>query len=385
METRWLRWVGPGLVALLAVGAIASTAIGAGQRPWTARACDDDPVALAEILRSDGPAVVGDLGSESWFRMDPRLDRAGALQGQRLALGIDGGRSSWLMDLPAESFAAGPFGGVVLIGTDDGVTSQLELADVAGECSWHVAGESDVVRRATVDPTGTTIYEMRVDRATRADLGIWARPVGGSTAAARVLEPIAADERFGRTFATELTWELSGSRLVVQSCGEAACRTRVFDPVTRSVDTVAEEDLGVLVGFAGDALVTYAACPGFPCSIVATDVTTGKRSVLADAGVAAVLVTTADGPRLVHEQIEGAGTSLRSVALDGTATRNVGPVPAGVNLHVLDGSVAAGTRIPPGWVLLSPGGRLPADGPDARSQLRHVPDGEAVQLQEVVR
>lgn len=385
MESRWLRWIGPGVIALGAVGAIASTAIGAGQRPWTPRACGNDASALAAAVGSAEPVDVGDLRLEPWFRMDARLDRAGALQGQRLALGADGDRSSWTMDLPAESFAAGPFGRTVLVGIDDGSASRLELADVAGECSWAVAQETDVIRRATIDPTGTTIYEMRVDRATRADLGIWSRPLDGSSPAVRVLEPIAADDRFGRTFSTEFSWELSGSKLAVQSCGEAACRTRVFDPDSGKVRTVAEPDLGVLVGFEGDVLVTYAACPGFPCPLVGTDLTTGDRSVLADAGAVAVLVATVDGPRVVHEQIDESGITLRTVALDGTPAGSVGTVPDGVGLHALDGSAAAATRVPPGWVLLSPDGRLPADGPDARTQLRHVPDGEAVQLEEVAR
>lgn len=383
MESRWLRWIGPGVIALGAVGAIASTAIGAGQRPWTPPACGDDASALAAAVRLAEPIDVGDLRLEPWFRMDARLDHAGALQGQRLALGVDGDRSSWTMDLPAESFAAGPFGRAVLVGSDDGSASRLEVADVAGECSWAVAQESDVIRRATIDPTGTTIYEMRVDRATRADLGIWSRPLDGSSPAVRVLEPIAADDRFGRTFATELGWELSRSKLAVQSCGEAACRTRVFDPTTGNVQTVARPDLGVLVGFEGDVLVTYAACPGLPCPIVGTDLTTGTRSVLTDAGAVAVMVGTPDGPRLVYEQFDDTGIELRSVALDGSAASDVGAVPDGLRLHALDGSVSAATRVPPGWVLLSPDGRLPADGPDGRTQLRHVPDGTAVQLEEV--
>jgi hypothetical protein len=373
------------VIALGAVGAIASTAIGAGQRPWTPRACSDDATALAAAVQSARPIGVSDLGLETWFRMDPQLDRAGVLQGQRLALGVDGDRSSWVMDLPAESFAAGPFGLTVLVGTDDGSTSRLEVADVKDQCSWALSEESDVIRRATIDPTGTTIYEMRVDRDTRADLGIWSRPLDGSSAAVRVLEPIGADDRFGRTFTTEFSWELSGSGLAVQSCGEAACRTRVFDPAGGKVRTVAEPELGVLVGFESDVLVTYAACPGFPCRVVGTDLTTGDRSILAEAGAVAVLVATADGPRVVHEQIDETGTSLRTVTLDGTPVGDVGFVPDGVGLHPLDGSASAATRVPPGWVLLSPDGRLPADGPDGRTQLRHVPDGAAVQLEEVAR
>ena len=384
LERRWLRWLGPGVIALGALGSIASTAFGAGQRPWTPRACDDDD-ARAAAARWAAPIELGDLHLETWFRMDPRLDRAGALQGQRLALGIDGDRSSRVMDLPPESFAAGPFGRTILVGADDGSASRLELVNVAGECSWTAAQERDVIRRATVDPSGTTIYEMRVDRTTRADLGIWARPLDGSGPAVRVLEPIGVDDRFGPTFTTEFSWELSGSSLAIQSCGEAACRTRVFEPATEALRALAEPDLGGLVGLEGDVLVSYAACPGLPCPIVGTDLTTGARAVLADAGGAAVVVATTDGPRLVHEVVAERGVELHAVALDGSAATDVGPMLSGVRLQPSAPAATSGTRIPIGWVLLGPDGRIPDNGPGAQTQLRHVPDGTTVQLDEVAQ
>ncbi|HEX5149058.1 MAG TPA: hypothetical protein VFW02_08255 [Candidatus Limnocylindrales bacterium] len=385
LERRWLRWLGPGVIALGALGSIASTAFGAGQRPWATRACGDDGGARASAARWAAPIGLGDLHLEPWFRMDPRLDRAGALQGQRLALGIDGDRSSRIMDLPRESFAAGPFGRTILVGADDGSASRLELVNVAGECSSTAAQESDVIRRATVDPSGTTIYEMRVDRVTRADLGIWARPLDGSAPAVRVLEPIGVDDRFGPTFATEFSWELSGSSLAIQSCGEEACRTRVFEPATGALQVLAEPDLGGLVGLEGDVLVSYAACPGLPCPIVGTDLTTGARTVLADAGAAAVIVTTTDGPRLVHEVAAESGFKLHAVALDGSAAADVGTILTGVRLQPAAPAATSGTRIPIGWVLLGPDGRIPDNGPGDQTQLRHVPDGTTVQLDEVAQ
>ena len=38
-ESRWLRWIGPGGVALGAVALIASTTLGAGNQAWGPRAC----------------------------------------------------------------------------------------------------------------------------------------------------------------------------------------------------------------------------------------------------------------------------------------------------------------------------------------------------------
>jgi hypothetical protein len=386
LESRWLRWVGTGVIALVAIGSVAANAASAGQRPWKAAACTDAPASRAKAAQSAEAIAFGDLRSRPWFRQDPRLDRTGALEGQRLALGLGGERSSRILDLPAESFAAGPFGGVILVGSDDEMRSQLMALDVSAECVWSVAEETaSVIRRATIDSSGTTVYEMRVDRATRADRGIWARPLDGSLPAVQVLEPIAPDERFGRTYATEFTWDLSGDRLAVQSCGEVACRTRVYDPAGGPVGLIADADLGTIVGLSGNDLVAYAACPGFPCPVVALELETQRRTVLAEAAAVAVLATTLDGPHLVHEVLTEAGVAVRSVGLDGSGAVDLGPIPAGFRLPAGPNIGQAATTTPTGWVLLGPEGRLPDTGPTAQTQLRHVQDGTTVQFVEVAR
>src|SRR6188768_2499376 len=101
VESRWLRWVGPGVVALGAVGFIASTTLGAVGRPWVPSACAGPP--------ADRIAAARD----------------GTLSGQRLTLGLDGQRTARALDLAAEAFAAGPFGDVVLVGSDDGTASRV--------------------------------------------------------------------------------------------------------------------------------------------------------------------------------------------------------------------------------------------------------------------
>jgi hypothetical protein len=384
LESRWLRWVPPGVIALVAVASVASAAHGAGSQPWQRRACGPATGGPAAAMRLAAPADLHALGDEAWFRLDPRLDRQGALQGQRLVIGIARDRTSHRMDLPPESFAAGPFGSIVLVGTDDGVASRLEAVDVAAQCAWLLATETAVIRRATVDPAATTVYEVRVDRATRADLGVWARPLDGSRAPYRVLDPIEPDERFGRTFATEFAWNVAGSTLAVSSCGELACRARVLDPSTGTIRTIAEPDLGMAVGLAGDALVSYAACPGVPCPIVSTELTSGAQVTLTEAGTSAVTVATADGPRLVHEVITGNGLQLRSVRLDGSDPSDLGSLTVDQRLQPAAAVANAGTRVPPGWVVIDPDGRLPETGPGPETRLRHVPDGTTVQLDEVV-
>ncbi|MGZ8515314.1 MAG: hypothetical protein ACXWXA_09760 [Candidatus Limnocylindrales bacterium] len=384
LESRWVRWVGPGVVALGALGALASAAMGAGPAAWTPPACVAAGGGADAAAAAGAPAGFGDLRLEPWYRLDPVLDREGALQGQRLAVGTDGARSSAFVELPAESFAAGPFGRLILIGSDDGTMSRLSAIDVAGKCSFSLAEEAAVIRRATIDPAGDRIYEMLVDRTTRADLGIWSRPVDGSGAAVQVLNPIRPDDRFGRTFTTDLTWDLAGDRLAVQSCGEAACRVRLYDPSGGPTRTVDDTDLGMLVGIGGDQLVVYAACPGLPCPILGVDVRNGSRQVLAEAAAAAV-IATGDQAKLVYEAVQDTGVTLRSVALDGSGSSDLGPLPDGLRLQAVPPVADAATRVPAGWVLVTPDGRLLPSGPSPQTQLRHVPDGAAVELEEVSR
>jgi hypothetical protein len=385
VESRWLRWVGPGVVAFGAVGLIASTTLGVAVAPWTPRACTGPPGDRVAAARDPGPQSLEAMRGAPWFRLDPVLDGDGALRGQHLAVGLDGEGKARTLDLAPESFAAGPFGRLILAGTDDGRVSRVSAIDVAGGCAWAIVEEDVVIRRATIDPTAAAMFEMRVDRASRADLGVWRRPLDGSTPAVRVLEPIGDDARFGRTFATEFSWDLAGVRLAVQSCGETACRTRVFAPRDGTTALLDDPELGLLVGLVGDRLVTYGACRGWPCPIVSTDLGKRERQVLAEASGAAVVVAAPGGVRLVHELQVGSARNLRSVAFDGSPPADLGPIPDDLRLHPTPVHAGGATRLPAGWVLLAPDGRLSVEGTSGRAQLRHIPDGKTVPLAEAVR
>ncbi|MFL5672762.1 MAG: hypothetical protein ACJ77C_11780 [Chloroflexota bacterium] len=385
VETRWLRWVGPGIVALAGIVLIGSATVGAGTRTWSPGPCAGSRTDETASARETIPGTPHDLAAAPWFRLDPVAADDGSLRGERLVLGLFGDALTRTLDLPAEAFAAGPFGGTVLTGADDGSTSRLELVDVARGCSWVVATERDVIRRATVDADGASVYEMRVDRATRADLGIWRRSLRDASSAERILAPISADARFGITFSTELAWDLAGDRLVVQSCGEFACRTRIFDPHDGAVATLDAPDLGLLVGVDGDRVVTYADCHGLPCPIISTNLATDTRTVVAEAAGAATLVRGASGAAVVIEQDTASGHAVRSIALDGSDSSDAVSVPPDLELTGTPWSGTSSTRLPPGWVLLAPDGRLSGDPNDHRSQLRHIPDGTTVQLDEATR
>src|SRR2546421_397112 len=139
--------------------------------------------------------------------------------------------------------AAGPSDRVIVVGSDDGRASSLRAFEATSGCAWSIATETDVIRRATVDPAAGLAYEFRVDRATRADLGIWRRPLAGGPAT-RVIDPLAADDRYGPTFSTELSWSVPRDVLVAQSCGITSCRTRLLDTLNGHFQSIEVADQG---------------------------------------------------------------------------------------------------------------------------------------------
>jgi hypothetical protein len=352
------------------MGFIASSVAGAPQASTT------DLVACVGTLRTGADAG-------AWFRLDPII-RAGVLTGQRLEVGrVDWDRHDRL-DLDAESFAAGPFGGSVLIATDDGRVSRLARIDPAIPCRRDIALESAVIRAATISPDGRSVVEARVDRVTRADLGVWRRPSEpGGAAPVRILAPIDHDPRFGPTWLTDLAWTDDG-RLVVGSCGAVACRSRVLDPSSGEIRSVVDPGLGWLIGVARGRLVSHAACRGLPCPIRATDLVSGATVEIAASAGAAVLAVASDGTPLVVAEASPDDPSLDVIDLAGR-----------VVAHVATGESTSRLIVGPTWsgsavehatdrIALAPGGRMPAQG-QPNLGFRRIPDGAAVPYQEAAR
>jgi hypothetical protein len=371
LESRWFRRAGPGVVALGAVALVASTTLGAGDRPWEPPPCPDSTAAAPRH---------GSVGA--WFRVDPWVVD-GERRGQRLAVGTADGAPR-TVDLDTESFAAGPVGDQVLVGTDDGSASRLSIIDLRLGCRRLLAATTDVIRRATLSPDGSTAFEFRVARVTRADLGVWRRELRAPGSATRVLAPVPPDTRFGRTWSTDFAWSVDGSRLAVQSCGEVACRTRVLDPVTGRVQAIAEPDLGLLAGLTRDRVVVHAACRGLPCPLYSVAIADGARIVLDAAAGRAALALDADGrPRAVHE-VGGAGPDLRSLRLDGTGELRVRADPSGARLVPGAARSQSGVEVGPEWLALAGDASLGAD-PPRPPLLRHPVDEPAVTLEEALR
>lgn len=369
MESRWVRRAGPGIAAMGAVALIVSTTAGAPPAAWDPPACR-------------GPAAPGSAPSGAWFRLDPSI-ADGVRIGQRLTVGSSAMAVPRHLDLDPESFASSPVGGTVLVGTDDGRSSSVSLLDLAAGCRWTIASSSEVIRRAVVSPEARSLLEFRVDRRSRADRGVWQRPLDGGDPVRR-LDPLDPDARFGPTWLTELAWGEDGTTLVVGSCGEVACRYRLMPMASGAIRTLAVPGLGALVGLVDGHLIAHAACRGLPCPLVSIDVTTGAAVTLHDsAGFAVVAHDDAGRAVIVHEIGAEAG-AIRSVAPDGRDPRTLGAPPDGTRLVAGAISAGSGAEHPPDQILFAPDGRLPLAG-SRPAFTRRVSDGHTAPLDEVLR
>jgi hypothetical protein len=370
VESRWFRRAGPGIAAIWAVALIASTTAGAHSAAWQPPECA-------------GAAGIGPGPTGAWFRIDTTIVD-GVRSGQRLTVGRGGATGTRALDLDPESFAAGPFAGTILTGTDDGTASRVSLIDVAAGCAWSIGRSNDVVRRATVTPDGSAVIEFRVDRSSRADLGVWRRSLADRGPERRILPPIELDERFGPTWLTELSWSDDGSLLAVQSCGEVACRVRWLDLQTGIGGLVNDPLLGALVGLTRDMLVAHGACRGLPCPLRSVSLGRGAVKTIVPAAGQAVQVHVDRGRSLVVYEVDGDGSALGSIGMDGTGDRRLSGVQAGRRLIAGAAWAGGAAELPAGWIAVGPDGRLPVAGPvDALA--RRVSDGRTVPFSEVPR
>lgn len=334
-RTRWLSLSLP--VALAAAAMLVRPAPPglAAAGPMTARSCP-----------SSGATTAGADGVPAWYRMDPQLDAGGTLVGQTLTVGR--GTARWGAVLPPESFASGPVRGRVLVGDDDGRRSRLRVLDTERGCWTELGTAADVIRSALLAPDGIGLYEHRVDRGSRRDLGVWRRDPRLSTAPELFMAPLHADADSGPTFATSLLVDEDG-RLAVNACGEFVCRTRVVDAGSHVLSSVAET--GPLFGMARDRLLVLDVCAALPCPVSVVDLDTGARTAVGStAGPAAladaagtVVVTGADGLS-VEDSARGDASALRGTA-------GLAPI-------LRTSTADSGFEAPAGRVAVAPGGRV---------------------------
>jgi hypothetical protein len=375
----WRNLLGPPVIAAVIAAAVVGPAIAEPARPVRAvpsvRAYSGAPAAAvaAEACPADRVARPG-----GWFRLDPLVDQSGSLAGQRLTAGAVGAEPAATLDLDAESFAAGPLDGQIVVGTDDGRRSRIAVIDATSGCIAARFETDGLVRRALLDPDDDAVIEFRLDRRSRADLGIWRRPLSGGNGSL-IADPLPDNDRLGRIFSTELAWSTERDRIVVTSCGEAACLVRVIDPGDGSVETIDDAAIGEAIGLSGSTLVAYGGCPALPCDIVGRDLETGRTRILAESAGLATLAISGEGPALVFEDVSNR-TGVAVARLDGARIGTTGldglrlvPAP-----HRAGGAIEA----PPGFVAVGADGRPSASGVDDRllrlTDRRLIPAAEAV-------
>ena len=318
------------------------------------------PIAVPHVAACSSPTIITgatDAHPGAWWKTVERLDAAGTLLGRRLSVG----RASTVagsLDVPAESAVSGPVGGLVVVAADDGSRSTVEVVSAATGCGLVIHETGAVVRTAVLDRRDRSVLAHLVDRATRADLGIWrlALVPAGASEARLVAPPLggALASAVGTVWGTSLLLDAAGTHLAVQSCADLGCLTRIFDLAHASNQPVVIRGAaeGPMLGFAGTTLVTWAACPGYPCALLAWDIGSGRsRELIASAGAAAM---TGDGRRLVALTADKSGSHAielnpstgRMSRLRGLAP-GVRPLPTGPNatigLEVADNEVAIGS------------------------------------------
>ena len=276
-EAPWRHRVAPLLVALSAwQSATPAHASGPpGTPPGTVptrpagAACPTSAAGLAAASRHP-------RAGDATFR--ERVGADGSLLGYDVRLRSAAGTST-LLALPAESFLAGPFGPLALVGSDDGRRSWLHVHDLRTGCAALFASSTDITRRATLTPDGSILW-LRLRRADRRDEGIWrSRDANVPERIVPPLDPDGPPPPFGPTFSTTLSWALDGA-LVMQSCGALHCRTRIVQPDSGRVRRFDAPGQGELVEVRAGWLVAFAACRGYPCPVIGIPLTGGPTVVL---------------------------------------------------------------------------------------------------------
>lgn len=347
-EGRWRLALGPALAALAVSTLVGATSL--------------DAIGVADQAPAVAPAVPGCAGPTNpgaWYELVERSDPQGRLTGYDVRVGLLAeGATPRSFALTPESHAAGPFGGVVLLGSDDGRQSELRLVVPATGCSAVVASSTQVIRRSTIDRAGRFLFYHLVDRTTRDDLGIWRRSLGEPSAVVQLLpgladaELSAGTDPLGTIFSTEFAWTPDGLGLAVQSCGATRCETRMLDTASGEIRSYAAPGQGGMLGLTGDLLVAYGACLGLPCPIVGTERATGQRRELVAAAGGAVLVSGPDA-RLLYEPPRANAYEVEAIDLANGASRTIyHGASNGLRLHLPASRSLANAFAPDGWAVL---------------------------------
>ena len=203
LESRWIRWVGTGGDRRRrAWPRSRRSTSGAGPRSWTPPPCAG-PARPGTVAAAPAPTALADLGTQAWFRMDPQLDRtarcrASACRSASTAIARSG-RSCCRPSHSRPVRSDGSSWSVAMTGPRHASRPSTSPPDARGnlptEGCGHSTGDDRPRRADAVRDPGRSIDASR-PRGLGARRWLGPRPH-------QVLEPLAADDRFGRTFTTE--------------------------------------------------------------------------------------------------------------------------------------------------------------------------------------
>lgn len=314
----WIMLAGPPLLAVAAAG---PALFGGPGLPTGATSLA--PAGPLSACPSDQPPRPGSSARSAaapgtWWRTTQSLDHDGSLDAWVLQVGAPEAATLELR-IPAASTVTGPSGGRVVVASEpDGTegASVIRVVDASAGCAVEIRLADHIARRAVADPAGDGVLVHLLDPGTRDDLGVWRVGADGQFAG-QISEPLpdALRDAAGmeRAWVTDLRLDPDDRRLAVQSCDPDACVTRILDLATGRIEVLAGEGQGPLVGFSGALLVTWAACHGLPCPVLAWNPASGFARTLATDAAGAAL--SGDG-RTLAILLPGPDDDRELVAID---------------------------------------------------------------------
>jgi hypothetical protein len=318
---RWTVHVGPFVVAAafvptvigaLSIAAPAQPSVAGTAGTPAASAAPPTPPPAPVDARTTEPSVapctplrgapLASAGEATRVTVKAVMSDRGEQTGRRLSLQARRGFEV-SVTLPADSFVAQPSGDWVVYGAAGRRHSEIRAIDLDTGCDVHLARIAGVARAAVLDPDGTTLYVHAVDARSRRDLGV-SRIDLASGAATDALPAFEPPDGFGPVFATSLSSATDGAALAVQSCGAAACQTRVLDVASGDVSEYRTAH-GALVGLTAQALIAFAAGHERPAALLSIDRATGAGDAIAADVYDAELANVDGDPVLRYETAAG--------------------------------------------------------------------------------
>ena len=298
------------------------------------------------------------IGPVFWYDIAAKTDDQSALVGYLLTSGQLGSKPNDPLELPTSAWASGPVGGLVLVGSDDGKQSTVQIV---GPSSAAILWTSkDIVWRGALLPDGSAILAL-LTRDKREEGGIV--HVGSDGVPVQVVKRT-VPPTFGQTWSEELFISAASDVLAVQDCAPGSCRSRFYD-MTRAYALIgsSEGDFCQLIGVTSNRFAAFGAdaCDsGRPADVLVGPLGKGAPTVVGN-GDTATFFRDGETTRLAIGGETPTGYLLKAVSLDGIDTVTI-PAPAGMSLVAQAEANGSNYSLPDGWIALAPGGQLTPDG-----------------------